>query len=89
MNPKCDLGEDKRNLGKAEAVVLVDVLGRDGRISLDHTRQFFVQETFPPEWQKHPSFGVLYLLRRRKELEALIQKEAKKLPPAGGPATTQ
>ena len=45
----------------AEASVLLHILGKDGVISIEDAKSFFEKETFPPGWQKHPSFGILEL----------------------------
>ena len=53
----------------AEAAVLLHILGKDGKISLDDARLFFEEETFPPGWTKHPSFGIAHLLSATSALQ--------------------
>lgn len=57
-NPQCIWN---KNIDKAmwtEAAILLHILGKNGRISIEDAKLFFEQETFPHNWQKHRSFGV-------------------------------
>ena len=52
-----------------EASILLHILGKRGRISIEDAKLFFEDETFPYSWQKHPSFGVRELNSATKALK--------------------
>lgn len=52
-----------------EASILLHILGKRGRISIEDAKLFFEDETFPYGWQKHPSFGVHELNSAMKALK--------------------
>ena len=52
-----------------EASILLHILGKNGRITIEDAKLFFEQETFPQGWQKHRSFGVRELHSATKDLK--------------------
>jgi hypothetical protein len=56
-NPQCIWNNEIEEAMWTEASILLHILGKNGRISIEDAKLFFEQETFPPNWQKHPSFG--------------------------------
>ena len=52
-----------------EASILLYILGKNGRITIEDAKLFFEQETFPQDWQKHRSFGVRELRSATKALK--------------------
>ncbi|CAF0782051.1 unnamed protein product [Adineta steineri] len=57
-NPQCIWNKDIEEAMWTEASILLHILGKNGRISIEDAKLFFEKETFPSNWQKHPSFGV-------------------------------
>lgn len=57
-NPQCIWNKAINGAMWTEAAILLHILGKNGRISIEDTKIFFEQETFPEGWWKHPSFGV-------------------------------
>jgi len=68
-NPECLWNKDIENAMWTEASILLHILGKDGRISIEDAKLFFEEETFPDGWQKHPSFGVRELYSATKALK--------------------
>jgi hypothetical protein len=57
-NPQCLWNKDIEKAMWTEASILLHILGKHGRISIEDAKLFFEKETFPHGWQKHSSFGV-------------------------------
>jgi hypothetical protein len=68
-NPQCLWNKDIEKAMWGEAAILLYVLGRDGRISIEDAKLFFEKETFPDGWQKHPSFGLREVYSATKALK--------------------
>ena len=69
-----------KNIEKAmwtEASILLHILGKHGRISIEDARLFFEDETFPRDWEKHPSFGVRQLHSATKALKNAAHERKK------------
>ena len=68
-NPQCLWNKDIEKAMWVEASILLNILGRNGRISIEDAKLFFERETFPQGWEKHPSFGVRELNSATKALK--------------------
>lgn len=68
-NPQCLWNKDIEKAMWIEASILLHILGKHGRISIEDAKLFFEEETFPRGWQKHPSFGVRELNSAMKSLK--------------------
>ena len=68
-NPEFIWNKDIEAAMWTEASILLHILGKHGRISIEDAKLFFEQERFPPGWQKHPSFGVRQLYSATKALK--------------------
>ena len=68
-NPQCLWNKNIEKSMWTEASILLHILGKDGRISIEDAKLFFEQENFPNGWQKHPSFGVRELQSATKALK--------------------
>ena len=77
-NPQCLWNKDTQKAMWTEASILLHILGKHGRISIEDAKLFFEQETFPPGWQKHPSFGVRQLYSATKALKNAAKRIEKK-----------
>ncbi|CAF4445587.1 unnamed protein product [Rotaria magnacalcarata] len=60
-----------------EASILLYILGKHGRISIEDAKLFFEDETFPRGWQKHSSFGVRQLHSATKALKNAAHEQKK------------
>ncbi|CAF1559963.1 unnamed protein product [Rotaria sp. Silwood1] len=68
-NPQCLWNQSIEKAMWTEAAILLHILGKHGRISIEDAKLFFEKETFPHGWQKHPSFGVRELYSATKALK--------------------
>ena len=68
-NPQFIWNKDIEKAMWTEASILLHILGKNGRISIEDAKLFFEQETFPQGWQKHPSFGARELRSATKALK--------------------
>lgn len=57
-NPQCLWNKEIEKAMWVEASILLNILGKNGRISIEDAKLFFERETFPQGWEKHRSFGV-------------------------------
>lgn len=73
-NPQCLWNKDIEKAMWIEASILLHILGKHGRISIEDAKLFFEQETFPQGWQKHPSFGVRQLYSATKALKSAARR---------------
>lgn len=73
-NPQFIWNKDIETAMWTEASILLNILGKHGRISIEDAKLFFEQETFPQGWEKHPSFGVLELLSATKALKTAAEQ---------------
>jgi len=76
-NPQVLWNKDIERRAWAEASILLHVLGRHGRISIEDAKTFFEGETFPSGWQKHPSFGVVEFLSATTALQNAAREHEK------------
>ena len=77
-NPTCLWNKDIEEAMWTEASILLHILGKHGRISIEDAKLFFEQETFPQGWQKHPSFGVRERYSAAKALKNAARRIDKK-----------
>jgi hypothetical protein len=77
-NPQCLWNKDIEKAMWTEASILLHILGKHGRISIEDLKLFFEEETFPHGWQKHPSFGVRELHSATKALKNAARELDKK-----------
>ncbi|CAF1154476.1 unnamed protein product [Didymodactylos carnosus] len=68
-NPQYLWNNDAEAAIWTEASILLHILVKRGRISIEDAKLFFEEETFPHGWQKYPSFGVLELRSATKALK--------------------
>ena len=80
-NPQVLWNKDIERRAWAEATILLHILGKNGSISIDDARLFFEKETFPPGWQKHPSFGVREFYMGTTALQNAAQEHEKQQKP--------
>lgn len=73
-NPQCLWNKDIEKAMWTEASILLHILGKHGRISIEDAKLFFEEETFPHGWQKHPSFGVRQLHSATKALKTAARR---------------
>jgi hypothetical protein len=73
-NPHCLWNKDIQKAMWTEASILLHILGKRGRISIEDAKLFFEEETFPRGWQKHPSFGVRELRSATKALKNVAKR---------------
>jgi hypothetical protein len=77
-NPEHLWNNDIEKAMWTEASILLHILGKRGRISIEDAKLFFEEETFPHGWQKHPSFGVLELHSATKALKNAARQIGKR-----------
>jgi len=73
-NPQFSWSPQADRAAWGECVLITQVLGRDGKISVPDLRSFFEQEKFPQGWQKHPSFGIKEVRPYSNDVKSLAQK---------------
>lgn len=76
-NPEFDWSGRAEYASMIETSILLNVLGRDGRITLQDARTFFVEERFPDGWEKPSSYGLWTLNKDRSKNKKLFEAHMK------------
>jgi hypothetical protein len=72
-NPEFNWSNQAQEASMIETSILLNVMGRNGKISLQDARAFFVDERFPDGWEKPPSYGLWSLNTDRSKSKSLFE----------------
>ena len=58
-----------------DTVLLLYVLGKDGSITIDDAKSFFIEETFPPNWKAREAMTIHVSRRHASRVSKLIEEK--------------